>query len=72
MQAACRSFGIRPPSSNNTKGLILDLHILYVKYMVYVSLYSSLSASFCSSISDMHLVLLPLHNIGFDEYTVTY
>lgn len=70
MQALCRSFGIRPLSLNNTEGLILDLHILYVKYMVYVSLYSSLNVSFCINISDF--VLLPVHNVGFDEYTVTY
>lgn len=40
--------------------------------MVYVCLYFSLSVSVCGDISDIHLFLLPLHDVGFDEYTVTY
>lgn len=39
--------------------------------MVDVSLYSSPNVSFCRNISDKHLVLLPLNNIGFDECRVT-
>lgn len=40
--------------------------------MVDVSLYSSLIVSFCSNISDKHLILLPLNSIGFGECRVTY
>lgn len=68
MKLICRAFGIRPPSSNS-KGCILNLLICKI-CSIYESLFS-LNYFFCSNFSDMHLVLVPLHNVGFDEYAVT-
>lgn len=62
---------IRTPLLNNTKRTFLRF-TYFVKFMIYVNLFSSLNVSFCKNISDMHFVLLLVHNVAFDEYVVIY
>lgn len=61
---------IRTPLLNTKKTFLRFTY--FVKFIIYANLYSSLNVSFCKNISDMHFVLLLVHNVAFDEYVVIY